>query len=59
MKTPKLAVPKGACDTHMHFYGKEGTQAPGTYPQIFANTANIDGNLVALITTPNGLFADT
>ena len=31
MKTPKLAVPKGACDTHMHFYGKEGTQAPGTF----------------------------
>ena len=31
MKTPKLKAPKGACDTHMHFYGKEGTQAPGTF----------------------------
>ena len=34
-------------------------QPVGTYPQIFANTANIDGNLVANITTPNGLFADS
>jgi len=31
VKKPKLVVPKGACDTHMHFYGKEGTQAPGTF----------------------------
>jgi D-galactarolactone isomerase len=31
MKKPKLAAPRGACDTHMHFYGKEGTQAPGTF----------------------------
>ena len=31
MKPPKLKAPKGACDTHMHFYGKEGTQAPGTF----------------------------
>ena len=30
-RKPKLAVPPGACDTHMHFYGKEGTQAPGTF----------------------------
>ncbi|HEX8028052.1 MAG TPA: autotransporter domain-containing protein, partial [Vicinamibacterales bacterium] len=36
-----------------------GTQAIGTYPQIFANTANIDGNLVAVVTTPNGLYADS
>ena len=36
-----------------------GTQPIGSYPQIFANTANIDGNLVARITTPNGLFADS
>ena len=35
-----------------------GTQPVGTYPQIFANTANIDGNLVANITTPTGLYAD-
>jgi D-galactarolactone isomerase len=31
MKKPKLVAPRGACDTHMHFYGKEGTQAPGTF----------------------------
>jgi D-galactarolactone isomerase len=31
MNPPKLKAPKGACDTHMHFYGKEGTQAPGTF----------------------------
>jgi len=36
-----------------------GTQPVGTYPQIFANTANVDGTLVADITTPNGLFADS
>src|SRR4029453_17183419 len=36
-----------------------GVQPIGTYPQIFANTANIDGNLVANITTPNGLFEDS
>ncbi|HEX2565895.1 MAG TPA: amidohydrolase family protein [Burkholderiales bacterium] len=31
MKPPKLKAPQGATDTHMHFYGKEGTQAPGTF----------------------------
>jgi D-galactarolactone isomerase len=31
MKKPKLVAPPGATDTHMHFYGKEGTQAPGTF----------------------------
>lgn len=31
MRQPKLKAPPGACDTHMHFYGKEGTQAPGTF----------------------------
>ena len=31
MKPPKLKAPAGATDTHMHFYGKEGTQAPGTF----------------------------
>jgi hypothetical protein len=36
-----------------------GDQPVGTYPQIFANTANIDGTLVGAITTPNGLFADS
>ena len=30
-KKPRLSAPKGATDTHMHFYGKEGTQAPGTF----------------------------
>ena len=35
-----------------------GDQAPGTYPQVFANTAHIDGTLEARFTTPNGLFAD-
>jgi len=31
MKQPRLKAPPGACDTHMHFYGKDGTQAPGTF----------------------------
>ena len=31
----------------------------GTYPQIFANTANLDGTLVANIQPANGLFDDT
>ena len=31
MRQPRLKAPPGACDTHMHFYGKEGTQAPGTF----------------------------
>lgn len=31
MKSPKLAVPKGACDTHMHFYDGRTPQAPGTF----------------------------
>jgi D-galactarolactone isomerase len=31
MKKPKLIAPPGATDTHMHFYGKDGTQAPGTF----------------------------
>ena len=36
-----------------------GTQPAGSYPQIFADTANLDGILVADITTANGLFADS
>ena len=36
-----------------------GTQPVGTYPQVFTNVANLDGTLVADITTPNGLFADS
>jgi hypothetical protein len=33
-----------------------GTAAPGTYPQIFADTANLGGTLVANIASPNGLY---
>jgi len=33
-----------------------GTAEPGTYPQVFADTANLDGTLVANIASPNGLF---
>ena len=36
-----------------------GTQSAGSYPQVFANSANLDGKLVAEVTTPNGLFADS
>ena len=35
-----------------------GVQPVGSYPQIFANTANLDGELVANVTTASGLFAD-
>jgi D-galactarolactone isomerase len=31
MKKPRLVAPAGATDTHMHFYGNDGTQAPGTF----------------------------
>jgi D-galactarolactone isomerase len=30
-KKPKLAVPRGACDTHMHFYDEKAPGAPGTF----------------------------
>jgi D-galactarolactone isomerase len=30
-KKPKLAVPSGACDTHMHFYDEKAPGAPGTF----------------------------
>ena len=36
-----------------------GTQPVGTYPQIFANTANLSGTLVANVTPSGGLFADS
>jgi hypothetical protein len=36
-----------------------GDQPFGTYPQIFTNTATLDGTLEARLTTPDGLFADT
>ena len=36
-----------------------GPQPVGSYAQIFADTANLAGTLVAQITTPNGLFADS
>ncbi len=31
MRKPRLAVPRGACDTHMHFYDDRTPQAPGTF----------------------------
>ena len=31
MKQPKLAAPRGACDTHMHFYDERVPGAPGTF----------------------------
>ena len=31
MKKPKLSVPSGACDTHMHFYDTAVPGAPGTF----------------------------
>jgi D-galactarolactone isomerase len=27
----KISVPKGACDTHMHFYDEKVPGAPGTF----------------------------
>ncbi|HSR00620.1 MAG TPA: hypothetical protein VLM36_11995, partial [Sphingomicrobium sp.] len=36
-----------------------GAQPVGSYPQVFADTANLGGKLVADITTANGLFADS
>jgi uncharacterized protein YhjY with autotransporter beta-barrel domain len=36
-----------------------GLQSAGGYPQVFANTANLDGTLAVDVTTPNGLFADS
>ena len=30
-RKPKLAVPPGACDTHMHFYDRAVPGAPGTF----------------------------
>jgi hypothetical protein len=35
------------------------TQLVGTYPQVFANTATLEGTLVARILPPGGLFADS
>jgi len=36
-----------------------GSQPVGSYPQVFADTANLDGTLAADVTTVNGLFADS
>ncbi len=36
-----------------------GVQPVGSYPQVFANTANLDGTLVAELTVPGGLIADS
>ncbi|MFL6735440.1 MAG: autotransporter domain-containing protein [Sphingomonas sp.] len=36
-----------------------GTATPGTYPQIFADTANLDGTLVANIASSSGLYDTT
>ena len=33
-----------------------GAAAPGTYPQVFADTANLGGTLVANIVSSNGLY---
>jgi D-galactarolactone isomerase len=31
LRKPKLALPRGACDTHMHFYDQNIPGAPGTF----------------------------
>ena len=31
MKKPALVAPRGACDTHMHFYDESAPAAPGTF----------------------------
>src|SRR5262245_12866921 len=31
-KQPKLVAPRGACDTHLHFYDPSVPCAPGTFP---------------------------
>ena len=36
-----------------------GDQAPGTYPQVFADTANLAGTLLADVHPAGGLFADS
>src|SRR5205814_1252252 len=36
-----------------------GTQPAGSYPQLFADVANLDGTLVADVTVANGLLADS
>ena len=36
-----------------------GAQPAGSYPQVFAGTANLGGTLVANVTTANGLFANS
>ena len=36
-----------------------GSQPVGTYPQVYADTANLDGTLFADIFPANGLFADS
>ncbi|HET6942406.1 MAG TPA: autotransporter outer membrane beta-barrel domain-containing protein [Sphingomicrobium sp.] len=36
-----------------------GTAPAATYPQLIADTANLDGTLVATLTSPNGLFDDS
>jgi D-galactarolactone isomerase len=30
-RKPRLAAPRGACDTHMHFYDEKAPVAPGTF----------------------------
>ena len=35
-----------------------GAQEPGSYPQVFANTANLDGILAVEFTAPGGLIDD-
>ena len=36
-----------------------GTAAIGTYPQIYTNTAELHGTIVANISSPNGLYETT
>ncbi len=37
---------------------ERGEQDPGSYPQLYAGTANLDGTLEARLTPKDGLFAD-
>jgi outer membrane autotransporter protein len=36
-----------------------GDQPVGTYPQVYADTANLDGTIVARLRPPSGLLADS
>jgi len=63
-KKPKLRTPRGACDTHLHFYDPDVPCAPGAFPpgnfpvEHYQATQKLLGLERAIVVQPNAYVDD-